>query len=287
MLGCRSALAGPVRNVSTAPAASAPDALLKDFLRKRFLIDDPGRIEVGPTTPTPVAGLLARLVSVRNEKGQTVKAEVFTDSAQRHVILGQMYDLKKDPWNRTDLSAIHLADHPAMGPGDAPVTIVEFADFECPFCARAFGMLETMVHTTYKGKLRLIFKAYPLNGHPWAVRAAVAAECARLQNPDAFWAFAREFYTEQGSINPQNIGGYAEAAVKRAGLDSKTFDACVSGKTALERVNEDARDGVVVGVRSTPTFFINGVRVVGLPEEKTFDFVIQKQIDEARRTARR
>lgn len=277
----------------TAPGASgaavngSADARLKDFLQKRFLIDDPSRIELGPLQKTPLSGVLERVVSVRNAKGQSLKAELFMDSAQHHVILGQMYDLRKDPWLRTDLRGIHLEDRPVMGPDSAPVTIVEFADFECPYCARAFGTLETMVHTTYKGKVRLIFKDYPLNGHQWAVRAAVAAECARLQNPDAFWQFARGFYVDQGSINPQNIDGYIKTAASRAGLDSSALNACMAGKSALGHVTEDASDGVAVRVSSTPTLFINGVRVVGLPDEKTLDFVIRQQIEEASKTAGR
>jgi protein-disulfide isomerase len=168
-----------------------------------------------------------------------------------------------------------------MGSANAPVTIIEFADFECPFCARAFGTLETMVHTTYKDKIKVLYKNYPLNSHPWAIRAALGAECARLQNPEAFWDFARDYYTSQGSITLQNIDDHIHATAKRLNLDVPTLDACMAGKAAKERVEQDQKDGTLVGVQSTPTLFVNGVRVVGLPEEKAFDWVVTQQLNES------
>jgi protein-disulfide isomerase len=272
---------------SLAPAGNSFDAKLKDFLQKRFLIDNPDHIQIGPSAPTPLHGIVRRIISVTNDRGQSGRAEVFTDSTHRAIILGQMYNLSKDPWQRVDMKRIDLADRPVMGPANAPVTIVEFADFECPYCARAFGLMETMVHTTFKGKIRFIFKDFPINGHPWAARAAVAAECARMQNPEAFWSFAREFYTNQTSIDPGDIGRVIDATAKHAGLDAGILKACMAGKSALANVSRDARDGVTLGVTSTPTFFVNGVRVVGLPEEKSFEFVIREQIEQATARARR
>lgn len=290
----RAAYGSPTPSAGAAPAAPnqlppnpALDAKLKGYFQKRFLIPDEKHIQLGPLLKTPMPGMIARVVTVSNEKGQSVNAELFTDHTGNQFILGQMYDATQDPWQRTDLSAIHLNDRPALGPPAAPVTIVEFADFECPFCARAFGVLETMVHTTYKDKVKYIYKSYPLNGHPWAMRAAQAAECGRLQNPATFWEFARDFYTNQGGINPKNVDEHAEQTAKRLSLDLQVFKACMSGKSAAQRVQEDAQDGAKVGIASTPTFFVNGVRVVGLPEEKAFDYVVKSQLEEAAKGARK
>lgn len=269
------------------PPDPALDAKLKAYFQKRFLIPDDKLIQLGPLLKTPMPGVIARGVRVSNEKGQSVNAELFTDHSGDQFILGQMYDVRQDPWQRTDLSAIHLNDRPTLGPASAPVTVVEFADFECPFCARAFGVLETMVHTTYKDKIKLLYKSYPLNGHPWAMRAAEAAECGRLQNPATFFDFARDFYSNQGSINPKNVDEHAEAAAKKLGLDGAVFKACMNGKSAEQRVHEDEHDGQIVGVTSTPTFFVNGVKVVGLPEEKAFEYVVKSQLEEAEKGAKK
>jgi len=207
---------------------------------------------------------------------------MYTNISEDQMILsqiqGQMYDLTKDPWEKVDVKQLHLNDRPTMGPPNAPVTIVEFADFECPFCAHAFTTLETMVHTTYKDKIRVLYKNYPLNSHPWAIRAAIGAECARLQNPDTFWEFARDYYSNQGSITVKNIDDHIHATAKRLNLDVPTLDACLAGKAAQARIEEDQKDGTVAGVASTPTLIVNGIRVVGLPEEKAFEWVVNEQL---------
>lgn len=278
--------AGSDASATNAPAKIGDvDAKIRTFIQKHFLIGDPTYIQIGPPVQTGVKDVVMRQVTVRNDQGQQVKAQAFTDATGDEVILGQIYDLTKDPWPRADASTLRMQDRPTLGQADAPVTIVEFADFECPFCARAFGVIESMVNSTYKGKLKLVFKNYPLNVHPWAMRAALGAECARLQNPQAFWEFARDFYSNQGSINPQNVDAHIDATAKRLNLDLTTLHACMANKTTTDRIAEDEKDGTTVGINSTPSFLVNGVKVVGLPEDKNFDFVIKEQLAEASKTA--
>ncbi len=264
------------------PPNPALDARITTYLQKRFVIADPSRIQLGPVTPTPMAGVYSRSLRVSYGMGQTQTATIFTNAAEDLMTLsegqGEMYDLTKDPWQKVDLKPLHLEDRPTMGPADAPVTIIEFADFECPHCARAFETLETMVHSTHKDKVRVICKNYPLNGHLWATRAAIGAECARLQNPEAFWDFARDYYSNQGSITPGDIDDHIHATARRLSLDVTTLDACIAGEAARARVDEDQRDGAALGVDTTPTMFINGVRVVGVPDD--FAWVVTQQLDE-------
>jgi protein-disulfide isomerase len=284
--------ASPQPNATPAPNALPPnpalDARVTSYFQKRFMIRDATHIQLGPVTPTTMKGVYTRTVRVSNDRGQSGSATIFANANEDQIILIQApaaqiidLDLTKDPWEKIDLKPIHLDDRPVMGSASAPVTIVEFADFECPFCAHAFGTLETMVHSTYKDKVRAIYKSYPLNGHPWAIRAALGAECARLQNPDTFWEFARDYYNSQGSITVQNVDDHIHTTAKRLNLDIPTLDACMAGKAARARVDEDAKDGEAVGVTSTPTLFVNGVRLVGLPEEKAFDWVVTEQLNEA------
>ena len=103
----------------------------------------------------------------------------------------------------------------------------------------------------------------------------------RLQNPEAFWEFARDYYSNQGAITIKNVDDHTHATAKRLNLDVPTLDACMAGKAAPARVEEDQKDGNAVGVTSTPTLMVNGVRVVGLPEEKAFEWVITQQLNEA------
>ncbi len=278
---------GHLYDLGPAGAAHTFDGRLREFFQHKFHLPHAKDAEIGPAKESSIPGLFVRQVTLTNEHGQSAKAQVFSDAAGKQMIVGQLLDITKDPWERVDLSKAHLADRPVLGAANAPVTVVEFADFECPYCAHAFSVLETMVNTTYKGKIRLIFKNFPLNSHPWAVRAAVAADCARLQNPKAFWSFAREFYTRQGSITPQNLQSKVDKTAKRLGLDTTLLNVCMQNPASLQRVVQDESDGRALGVTSTPTFFVNGVRVVGLPDAKAFDFVMKSQIEEASKSARK
>jgi protein-disulfide isomerase len=274
----RAAEVAPAASPATVPSDPSRDAALKAFVQKRFRIPNFDEIKLGPMTATPIAGIFARAMTVSNDKGQTARVELFTDKEQTKLIIGQYLDLSQDPWGRTDLRPLHLDDRPMLGPADAPITIIEFADFECPFCARAFGEIETLVNTSYKGKVRLIFKNYPLNGHPWARTAAVGAECARLQNPQDFWTFARYFYSNQGKISVANVKQQSDNLAAKLGLDRQVFDACMAGTSAPQRIQQDETDANAVRVTSTPTFFVNGIPIVGLPEGKVFDFVINSEL---------
>jgi protein-disulfide isomerase len=283
-IGCRgAALAQNASGTSPAGAAAvatdpARDAALKTYLQRHFKIPSAELIKMGPAFKTPIDGLLARQLVVGNEQGQSVSTTLFFDQNEGKAIVGQYLDTSIDAWGRVNMSTVHLDDRPTQGPADAPVTIVEFADFECPFCAHAFSVLETLINTTYKGKVKVIFKAYPLNAHPWAVKAASAAECARLQNPAAFWDFARYFYTNQGSINVKNIQDNVDKLAKAQKLDEPSLKACMDSAQTLARIKQDQTDGDTIRVSSTPTFFVNGIPVVGLPDGKVLDFVIDSEL---------
>jgi protein-disulfide isomerase len=279
----RAALAQGASGFSPAvasPVATDPakDAALKTYLQKRFKIPNADLIKLGPAFKTPIEGLYARQLTVGNAAGQTVTTTLFFDNSETKAIVGQYIDASTEPWGRVNMGAVNLDDRPTQGPPDAPVTIVEFADFECPFCAHAFSVIETLVNTTYKGKVKVIFKAYPLNVHPWAMKAAEAAECARLQNPAAFWDFARYFYTNQGSINAANLQSNVDKLAKEQKLDAPSLNACMGSAQTAARIKQDQTDGDTIRVSSTPTFFVNGIPVVGLPDGKVLDFVIDSEL---------
>ena len=272
--------AAGVSPVGAAAVATDPakDAALKTYLQKHFKIPSPNLIQLGPAFKTPIEGLFARQLVVSNEAGQNVSTTLFFDKNESKAIIGQFIDTSIDAWGRVNMGSVTLDDRPTQGPADAPVTIVEFADFECPYCAHAFSAIETLVNTTYKGKVKVIFKAYPLNAHPWAMKAAEAAECARMQNPAAFWDFARYFYTNQGSINPSNIQSNVDKLAKAQKLDAPSLKACMDSPQTEARVKQDQLDGNTIHVSSTPTFFVNGIPVVGLPENKVLNYVIDSEL---------
>jgi protein-disulfide isomerase len=276
------AVGGPL--AVRARAADAPrispeqDAQLKAYLQKRFHIADVKQISLSSAVPSPFPHLWARTVTVTPDQGPPVKVEMFTNATEDKVIIGQYLDLHSDPWGRIPMSRFHLKDRAMLGPENAPVTIIEFADFECPFCARAFSEVETMVNDRYKGKVKLYFKNFPLAMHPWARQAAIAAECIRRQNPQDFWDFAQVIYTSQSQIDPSNLRQRIDAYASANKLDQSVLNACMMGKSAEAQIAQDQLDGVAAHVMSTPTFFVDGIPVVGLPEQKVFDFVVNSEL---------
>lgn len=271
--------------IATASAAdTAADAALKGVMQKRLLVPDPKNMSLGPSTPGPFPGVWSRTVTITNpaSPGQKAEIELFTDASGKTILIAQHYAVvdQSHPWEQVDLKQLHVDDRATLGPATAPITIIEFGDFECPYCARAFSEIETAVNSTYKDRVRLVWKNFPLNVHPWAEQGAVAAECAREQNPAAFWSFARNLYRDQNDINPQNLRAHIDTYTTSLGLDAKAMNACILGKTAEDRVQQDMKDGNAIHVNSTPTFIINGVPVIGLPSSDVFDFVIKGQSPE-------
>jgi len=155
-------------------------------------------------------------------------------------------------------------EDPVLGPDDAPVTLVEFSDFQCPFCSRFEPMLKRVLED-YAGKVRLVYKDFPLSQiHEQATPAAEAAQCvAALAGDEAFFAFHGELFADQAALGPNR---YAAVAAGIDGLDAERFAACVEdGQTAAE-VADDYKDGLAVGVQGTPATFVNGVVVEGADE---------------------
>ena len=269
-------------SAKAAESSSGADATLKSLLQKRLLLPDTKEIALGPPSPGPFPGVISRTVTITSPEGQKAEVEVFSDVSGTHGIIAQRFAVfdSAHPWEKVEVKDLDLKERPVIGPADAPVTIIEFADFECPYCAHAFGEIETMVNNTYKGKVRLVWKDFPLTMHAWAEQAAVAAQCANEQNPEAFWSFARDFYRDQSEITPQNLRQHIDDYTKTTGLDPKVMSACILGKSAESYVQQDLKDGNSIHVNSTPTFIVNGVPVVGLPSSQVFNFVVKSQLEE-------
>lgn len=170
------------------------------------------------------------------------------------------------------------AKGPSKGPKNAPVTIVEFSDFECPYCSRANETL-AKVEEAYEGKVRIVFRDYPLSFHPNAQKAAEAGHCADDQGK--FWEMHDKMFANQRALEVMNLKEYA----KDIGLDSKAFDACLDSGAKAELVRENFEAGLDLGVRGTPAFFVNGKMIAGALPFEEFQKVIDKELGVETKTA--
>ncbi len=167
---------------------------------------------------------------------------------------------------------VNVDDDPAKGPAEAPVTIIEFSDFQCPFCKRVLPVLEQVI-TTYPGKVRLVYRDFPiLSIHPHAQRSAEAAECAREQGK--FWEYHDALFADQEQFAVTKLSDYARSI----GLDMAAFEQCLASNKYTAEVQKDAADGEQAGVTGTPAFFINGRLLSGAQPFDAFRQIIEEEL---------
>jgi len=215
-------------------------------------------------------------VAAGGNNTQTMSFLVSPDG--KYFISGEVTDLTLDPLKAV-MEKIDLDDRPARGPDDAKVTIVEYSDFQCPFCSRGYQILEEQVMPEYEGKVRLYFKHLPLKSiHPWAESAALATECAEQQSSDGFWKMYHAIFKGQRDLNQDNLKEKVTQFAKEAGLDETEFGKCFESKAALAQVEKDLEEAAAVGANSTPTFFINGRRLEGAQPFENFKAIIDQEL---------
>lgn len=221
---------------------------------------------------TPAAFINDFMISgaVPYETFQTA-AEHFLDPKKP---LPQVQGGKRDE-PRPPVQFSDLEGKPSQGDKNALVTIVEFSDFHCPFCARTHPTIQKILQN-YEGKVRLVWRHFPLPMHQGADQTHAASGCAKEQNK--FWIYHDKIFENQGRLSQPDI---LNQLAQEAGLDLKAFQACLEKPESLENVRRDIASGQALGVQGTPTFFINGVWFVGAQPYEAFDRAIQEALKKA------
>lgn len=163
---------------------------------------------------------------------------------------------------------------PSIGPQDAEIVIVEFSDYECPFCKRWYDQTYRPLMEAYPGQIRLVYRNLPLPelNHTNAVSAAEAALCAGDQ--ESFWEFHDKLFSDEYGLGEEAYRQYAADL----GLDVEAFDECLTSRRHKEFVEKDRQFSKELGVTGTPTFFINGLAVVGAQPLQVFQQVIDQEL---------
>jgi protein-disulfide isomerase len=183
-------------------------------------------------------------------------------------------DLQKQANLKLDLPQPRVevaAEGPSRGPKDAKVTIVEFSDFECPYCGTAHDTVEKVMND-YAGKVRLVYRQFPLNFHPHAAKAAEASLCALDQGK--FWEYHDVLFKNQKKLTPEELKTHATSV----GLDGQKFGACLDSGEKKKTVEADTQAGAQAGVGGTPAFFINGIFLNGAQPLEEFKKVIDGEL---------
>lgn len=217
--------------------------------------------------------LVARYPKYDQIKDKLVEAlQQQQDQQQREALVAK---LAKDAGVKVMLTpprmVVQSEGHPEVGPKDAPVTIVEFSDFQCPYCKRAEPTLKE-VREKYGDKVKLVYMDFPLGFHPHAMDAAMAGRCANEQGK--FWPMHDEMFTDQGKLSPADLAN----AAKKAGLDTAKFDECFKSGKYKAAILGDQAQGQKLGVDGTPAFFVNGRPLTGAQPFPAFAEVIDQEL---------
>lgn len=166
-------------------------------------------------------------------------------------------------------------DDPYIGPEDAPVVIVEFSDFQCPYCTRFRDQTLDTLLDEYGDQIRFVYRDFPLTQmHQQALGAHIAAECAADQ--EMFWEMHDAIFDNQNQLDTESLRRYAEDL----GLDMDTFNDCLEDEAHHDEVLADLTEGQSYGVRGTPSFFINGRPLVGAQPFENFQAIIDEELAE-------
>jgi protein-disulfide isomerase len=161
---------------------------------------------------------------------------------------------------------------PSIGPADAQITIIEFSDFECPYCTKWHNEVWPRIQEEYPDQVRLVYRDFPLNIHSSATLAAEAANCAGEQG--AYWEYHDALFRAEHGLGQSAFKEYAQ----ELGLVETDFNQCLDSHRYQEEVQADFNYAVQLGVKSTPTFFINGITLIGAQPFEAFQNVIEREL---------
>ncbi len=229
-------------------------------------------------TPAPTAAAIneaavRRLVLDVIRDNPDVVYEAVRKRADQLKAEARRRELERSFTERVDIK-VRPSD-PARGPEDAPVTIIEFTDFQCPYCARGASVMDDLLEK-YPGKLRLVFKNNPLKFHKHAIGAARAALAAHRQGK--FWPYYDLLFDNYDNLSPRLFTTIAE----QLQLDMARFNRDRASEKVAQQIEADRRQARKHGFTSTPTFVINGVVVVGVRRLNYFETVIERLLRESR-----
>lgn len=283
---CMSAGCKAQSTPSGSAAQISPDAALANrrvevMVRSQFNVPADYAVSVGARTPSSISGYDTLPVTLsRGDKSSVVEFLISTDG--RTLARLEKYDLISDP-----VFQIDVAGRPVRGNPNAKVTVVNFDDLECPYCARMHQSLFPDTLTRYKGLVRFVYKDDPLvQIHPWAMHAAVDANCLAVQSGDVYWKYVDYLHGHGQEIsgedrNPVKSFAALDRIAREEGtvakLDAGKLDTCLS-KQDETQVRASSREAEVLRIDGTPALFVDGERIDGAVPEEQLWMVIDRAL---------
>lgn len=250
----------------------AANRRIEVLIRSQFNVPQDYSVAIGARKPSNISGYDDLPVTVSHgSRSQVISFLISTDGKKLARL--ETFDLTSDPASNIDLSG-----RPVRGNPNAKVTIINFDDLECPYCARMHQQLFPSTLARYKDQIRIVYKDFPLiEIHPWAMRAAVDADCLAAQNGDAYWNFVDYLHSHSQEVTGADRDvAKSNAALDRIArqqaatgkLDAQKLDACLA-KQDESKVRDSLKEASSLGLEGAPALFVNGERINGaVPEDQ-------------------
>lgn len=249
----------PAAKPGTHATADLPsDAVVDSFLQQQFGYQSDITWKILSIKPSPIEGLAEVNVVLANGQGQQI-SRFYVGPDGQHAVVGEIIPFGARPFDPAKKALEKGVTGPSKGPKDAPVTIVEFGDLQCPACKAAQPTIEKLVAD--EPNARFVFQNFPLEMHNWAAKAAAYADCVGRASNDAFWKFVSKAYETQQDITAENADEKLTALADAAGVKGSEVAACAAKPETKARVDASIALGKSVDVTGTPTLFINGRKV--------------------------
>jgi protein-disulfide isomerase len=255
-------------------------------LRIYYEVPDSVKLTISEPRPSDFPNYDALTITVGESGKKTY--EFLLSKDQKTLIRMTKLDLSKDPYAE-NMKKMDLKGRPVRGNPNAKVVVVSYDDFECPFCSRAHNTLFPELLKEYGDKIAFVYKDFPLSDmHPWAIHAAVNANCLAAQSSDAYWDFADYIHKNQAEVNSasglENRFAQLDRITLNEGnkfkLDSNKLQACTKAQKD-DAVRASMKEGEALGIDGTPTLFVNGELVNGARSADEFRAVFDKALQQA------
>ena len=266
---------------------AAPDVSQKveREVRAHYSLPAEMKIAVGPTRPSEFPNYDALTVTLDDGRHKQ-NLDFLLSKDQKTLVRFTKLDLTRDPYAEI-MKKINVAGRPTRGNKDAKVVAINFDDFQCPFCARMHQEIFPGIFKEYGDRVLFIYKDFPLEEiHPWAVHAAVDANCLAAQSSDAYWDYADYLHSSQRAIGGNREAQFAELDKQatlqgqKHNLDVPKLQACVKAQDDRE-VRASMREGEALDVNATPQMFINGQKVDGAVPPEALREVLDRALKDA------
>lgn len=247
------------------PAASAAvlpsEEVVNGFMHATFGYQPELTWKIDSIVPSKAQGLAQVTVIISTPQGRQ-QSVFYVSPDGKHAIVGEVIPFGAHPYEAMHKDLAARAKGPSRGPADAPVTIVEFSDLQCPHCKTAQPIIEKLLAD--EPNTRLVFQNFPLPAHDWALKGAAYADCIGRTNPTAFYKFIASVYDAQADILSTSADEKFTAMADQVGMKGSEIAACAAKDETIGRVQSSVSLGQSVDVNATPTLFINGRKISDL-----------------------